>query len=107
MGAFPIIMKKTILPIAVLLLAATAALFAQSSRPAPDRDGPPPREGHRPPPPSPLMLALDVNHDGELSADEIANAASALRTLDQNGDGKLDRNELCPPPPDNFPPPGN
>jgi hypothetical protein len=50
--------------------------------------------GHRPP--SPLMQALDVNHDGVLDADEIANAPAALKTLDKNGDGKLTQDELRP-----------
>lgn len=47
-------------------------------------------------PPSRLMEALDTNHDGELSAEEIANATQALRKLDKSGDGKLDREELRP-----------
>lgn len=42
------------------------------------------------------MLALDLNHDGELSADEIAHASASLLALDKNGDGKLDREELRP-----------
>jgi Ca2+-binding EF-hand superfamily protein len=69
--------------------------------------GPPPGQGGPPqgpggergrfhPPPPPLMKALDANHDGELSADEIANAVAALKTLDKNGDGKLTRDELRP-----------
>lgn len=45
---------------------------------------------------SPLMQALDTNHDGELSAEEIANAPKALKSLDKNGDGKLSAEELRP-----------
>lgn len=45
---------------------------------------------------SPLMQALDTNHDGELSAEEIANAPQALKSLDKNGDGKLSAEELRP-----------
>jgi Ca2+-binding EF-hand superfamily protein len=41
-------------------------------------------------------MALDANGDGELSASEIDNAASALRTLDKNKDGKLTRDEMLP-----------
>jgi len=42
------------------------------------------------------MLALDVNQDGVIDADEIANAPAALKTLDKNGDGKLTQDELRP-----------
>lgn len=45
---------------------------------------------------SPLMQALDTNKDGELSAEEIANAPAALRKLDKDGDGKLSAEELRP-----------
>jgi predicted O-methyltransferase YrrM len=45
----------------------------------------------------PLMIFLDVNGDGELSAEEIANAPQVLKKLDKNGDGKLTRDELRPP----------
>jgi collagen type III alpha len=44
----------------------------------------------------PLMVALDADEDGEISADEIKNASKALKKLDKNGDGKLDREELRP-----------
>jgi hypothetical protein len=73
-----------------LLLAGTSPLFAQ---PSPDtRPGP----GAGPRPASPLMIALDLNQDGELSADELARATESLKTLDLNGDGKLTRRELQP-----------
>lgn len=51
----------------------------------------------------PLLAALDVNRDGELSAEEISGAAKALATLDKNGDGKLTREELFPNLPANGP----
>jgi hypothetical protein len=44
----------------------------------------------------PVLAALDSNHDGEISASEIRNAARALRTLDLNQDGKLTEDELLP-----------
>lgn len=73
--------------------------------PPPDGEGTPrghggPRgPGHRPPGPSPLMLALDANGDGALQPSELAGAAKSLRALDANGDGKLTRDELSPLPP--------
>lgn len=70
----------------------------------PRPEGPPPggergdHEGHRrPPPPPPMMMILDTDRDGELSAAEIEAASAALKTLDKNGDGKLDHFELRPP----------
>jgi len=48
------------------------------------------------PPAHPLMIALDTDKDGELSATEIENAAAALKSLDADGDGKLGREELRP-----------
>jgi Ca2+-binding EF-hand superfamily protein len=57
----------------------------------------PPPQGERPPlPPSPLFAALDVNHDGVIDSNEIANASAALKTLDKNGDGQLTSDELRP-----------
>jgi Ca2+-binding EF-hand superfamily protein len=52
----------------------------------------------------PLLVALDTNRDGELSAEEIAGASKALASLDKNGDGKLTREELFPNMPANFQP---
>ncbi len=42
----------------------------------------------------PVMQALDVDHDGVLSAAEIASAPGALKTLDTDADGMLSRDEL-------------
>jgi hypothetical protein len=47
----------------------------------------------------PILKVLDTNGDGELSAEEIANAPRSLLKLDKNGDGKLDKDDLRPPPP--------
>ena len=54
----------------------------------------------------PIIKALDANGDGEISAEEIANASKALLTLDKNGDGKLSGDEIRPPKPDGGRPPG-
>ena len=58
--------------------------------------------GHRAPP---LVAALDADHDGTISAEEIQNAATALATLDKNNDGQLTRDELRPPRPGGQGPP--
>ena len=50
------------------------------------RGGPPRRD--------PLVVALDVDGDGALSADEIAAAPAALKKLDTNGDGALQLQEV-------------
>lgn len=60
------------------------------------REGPP---GGRRPPPDPLREALDANHDHELDADEIRNAAAAVALLDEDGDGRISERELMLPPP--------
>jgi hypothetical protein len=46
-----------------------------------------------------VVRALDADTNGELSADEIANASAALLELDANGDGALSGDELMPVPP--------
>lgn len=94
--------KFTLFMFVALLSGATlASAQTTNGNPGPGRLGP---RGHRPPP-SPLIAALDANHDGVISADEIANAAANLLTLDKNGDGKLTVDELCPPRPADAPPP--
>ena len=45
----------------------------------------------------PLYVALDANQDGEIDAEEIANASKSLASLDKNADGKLTEDELRPP----------
>ena len=44
----------------------------------------------------PIFAALDLNHDGVLSEEEIDAAPASLKTLDRNGDGKLTMDELRP-----------
>lgn len=52
--------------------------------------------GERRMPPFPVMMALDADGNGEISADEINNATAALKKLDRNRNGKLDADELRP-----------
>jgi len=54
----------------------------------------------RPRPFNPVMLALDADEDGALSASEIANATASLQALDLNGDGQLTMDEFRPTPPE-------
>src|SRR6188768_3845974 len=42
---------------------------------------------------SPLLRAIDADHDLVITAAELAAAPAALKTLDANGDGKLTRAE--------------
>jgi Ca2+-binding EF-hand superfamily protein len=105
------LMKSTLLA----LLALSAAALTAGAQDNNNNDGPPPGGGfgggpgprgpggHRPPP-LPLVLALDTNHDGVIDAAEIANASAALLTLDKNGDGVLTTNEYLPPLPKDAPP---
>lgn len=44
----------------------------------------------------PIMKALDLDQDGELSAEEIAQAAKSLKTLDTDEDGVISSEEMMP-----------
>lgn len=101
------------LTVAIALGLSAVGAFAQSN--GSTQDGPPPGDGgqgnpprHHRRPPSPLIMALDTNHDGVISADEIANASVSLLTLDKNKDGQLTKDEYTPPHPggQDGPPPG-
>ncbi|TWT78704.1 EF hand [Planctomycetes bacterium CA13] len=45
----------------------------------------------------PVIAVLDADQNGTISAKEIENAAVALKTLDKNGDGKIDIREMISP----------
>jgi hypothetical protein len=47
-------------------------------------------------PGNPIVEALDANHDGEISGEEIKNAAVALAALDKDGNGTLTQEEFRP-----------
>jgi hypothetical protein len=104
-------MKKSKLVILALALAGLGYTLTAQDNGAPPQDGSGqgrgpggggrPRMGRRMPI-HPLMQALDVNKDGIIDEQEIANAPTALKTLDKNGDGKLTPDELRPA----FPPGG-
>ncbi len=97
-------MNRTLsgLLLAGIIAGLATVAFAQSNPPArfgPGGRGPGPRH------PDPLVRALDSNHDGVISADEIANAPASLKALDANGDGVISFDELHPPRPADAPPP--
>jgi EF hand len=103
-------MLKKLLILGVVAALGATVVLAQSPRaareeadvddqgppPQGDNEGPPHRHRFPPPPRNPLMEVLDLNHDGELSAEEIAKAPESLKKLDKNGDGKLSEDELRP-----------
>ena len=79
------------------LLAALCCGLSAASLLAQSPGGPPPGGGQRHgPPPNALFDALDTNHDGVISADELANASTSLKTLLKNGATELKREDLRP-----------
>jgi Ca2+-binding EF-hand superfamily protein len=88
-----------------LMLLVTTPVIAQEGRRERPRmageqqDGPGQRGNRerRPERVNPLMMALDADKNGTLSAAEIAAAATALKTLDKNSDGSIQPDELRPP----------
>ena len=51
------------------------------------------------PPPDPVGMAIDKNHNQELSKREIRDATKSLLKLDEDDDGALSAEELRPEPP--------
>ena len=89
-----------------------ALLPLSSPPPAPPQMQHGPRDQHGPPRGNPLFDALDTNHDGTISAEEIANASTSLKALLKNGSDHLTREDLRPaggppPPPHAAPAPGD
>jgi Ca2+-binding EF-hand superfamily protein len=88
-----------------LHLILTVALVGVAAMPAQERERGP-RDGFRPEGGmmrfNPVLAALDADHDGVISAAELAKAPAALKALDKDGDGKLTMEEMRP----NFGPQG-
>lgn len=107
--------KALLIPSAILAFATSNAVHAQMPPPQPSGGGQQGRQGEGPggpqggpgspqggmhrPPPCPIIVALDANHDHVISAEEMQNAPQALKSLDRNGDGQLTPDEFAPPPP--------
>ncbi len=89
-------MPVTLSQTALMLLTVSAGIsltFAQQPGPRPGGPGGGPGGMMRM---LPVMQALDENSDGEISAQELANASAALAALDKDGNGKLTLDELRP-----------
>ena len=97
-------MKTKVLALALALGASFCVVTAQDKPVAPSTPPPPGGPGggpggpgmSRPRPLQPLLVALDLNGDGTIDADEIAKASESLKKLDKNGDGKITPDELRP-----------
>ena len=87
-------MKQTITLLIGLALAGSA--LTVDAQPGPGRGrGGPHRYGAQKFPP-PIAAIFDTDTNGVLSEAEMAQAASQLLKLDQNQDGQLTADELCP-----------
>ena len=85
--------RRALLIVAVSFVLCARTTHAQEG-PPPGGPGPGGPEGGRPRPP--LILALDANQDGTIDKQEIADATSALKRLDKDGDGRLTPEETRP-----------
>ena len=85
----------------ILVSTIVMASHCEAFQGRPNRQGPPGERGggqHARPGTLevPIIKALDADKDGKISSEEMANAAAALATLDKNGDGVLERDEMMP-----------
>ena len=83
-------MKKSVSLVALFLGIYPDLALAQEPS---ERRGVPPRGARQA---SPIIEALDTNKDGIIDATEIAQAATALKKLDKNSDGKITPDEYRP-----------
>ncbi|MCB1203409.1 MAG: EF-hand domain-containing protein [Verrucomicrobiae bacterium] len=101
--------SATALFVAALLFSASA--YSQDGQPRPEGQPRPRPEGggqQRPGGPGgpggrgnflmamPVHAALDLDKNGEISAEELSKATESLKALDKNGDGKLTEEEIRP-----------
>lgn len=95
-------MKTKIVLLTLALGVSACILPAQDSNQPSEGERPPRRQGGGPGgpggqrPANPIFLALDLNNDGAIDADEMAKASASLKKLDKNGDGKLTPDEFRP-----------
>ena len=78
------------------LLAALWCGLSAASLLAQGPGGPPPGGHRHGPPPNALFDALDTNHDGVISADEMSNAPTSLKAMLKNGATEIRREDLRP-----------
>jgi len=88
--------RRQVTSAALFAMLTSAALHAQS--PAVQGQGTPAAPTMPLMQASPLLNAIDVNHDGRIDGAELANSPARLKTLDKNADGKLTRDEAGLPP---------
>ena len=77
--------RPYLLATSCFLLASSCVVSAQANGP---RRGPVP----------PLLQAVDLDKDGEISASELETAPESLLTLDKDGDHRISSAEMRPPP---------
>ncbi len=96
---------KKLNPFIIASAVLSLSIMGAVAQPQGPRGGHGPGLGPRFNGPPPLVKALDANQDGILDATELANATTALLTLDTNKDGQLTGNEFHAGPPPGARPP--